>query len=73
MSKVSLADVLELSPSERIRLVEEIWNSIEALPQPLPLTSAQRGELDRRLEDYDQHPAEGSSWEEVKADILGVR
>jgi putative addiction module component (TIGR02574 family) len=73
MSKVSLADVLELSLSERIQLVEDIWDSIAAIPQPLPLTEAQREELDRRLEDYRQHPEDGSPWEEVKKRILGRR
>lgn len=73
MSKVSLADVLELSLPERIQLVEDIWDSIAAIPQPLPLSEAQRGELDRRLEDYRQHPKDGSPWEEVKTRILGTR
>jgi len=68
-----MADVLELSLPERIQLVEDIWDSIAAIPQPLPLTEAQRSELDRRLEDYRQHPEHGSPWEEVKARILGTR
>lgn len=73
MSKVSLADVLELSLSERLQLVGDIWDSIAADPQPLPLTAAQRDELDRRLEDYRQHPEDGSPWEEVKARLLGAQ
>jgi putative addiction module component (TIGR02574 family) len=71
MSKVSMADVLELSVAERIQMVEDIWDSIAAMPKPLPLTQAQRDELDRRLEDYHQNPDEGSPWEEVKKRILG--
>jgi putative addiction module component (TIGR02574 family) len=71
MSKVSLADVLELSVAERIQMVEDIWDSIAAMPKPLPPTQAQRDELDRRLEDYHQNPDEGSPWEEVKKRILG--
>ena len=70
MSKVSVADVLELSISERIQLVEDIWDSIANVPQSVPLTAAQREELDRRLEDYRQHPDEGSPWEEVRSRIL---
>ena len=73
MSKVSLADVLELSVPERIQLVEDIWDSIAVIPQPVPLTEAQRDELDRRLEDYRQHPEDGAPWEEVKRRILGTR
>jgi putative addiction module component (TIGR02574 family) len=70
MSKVSLADVLELSVSERIQLAEDIWDSIATMPQPVRLTDAQREELDRRLEDYHQHPDDGISWEVLKSQLL---
>ena len=70
MSKVSVADVLELSVPERIQLVADIWDSIAAIPHKIPLTPAQREELDRRLEDYHQHPDEGSPWEEVRNRLL---
>ena len=73
MGKVSIEDVLELSLPERIQLVEDIWDSIAAQPQSTPLTQAQRDELDRRLDDFHQHPDEGSPWEEVKGRILGER
>ena len=36
---------------ERIKLVEELWDSI-ATGQALPLTAAQRTELDRGLDAY---------------------
>jgi putative addiction module component (TIGR02574 family) len=70
MSKVSLADVLELSVPERIQLAADIWDSIAALPQPLSLTQAQRDELDRRLEDARKHSEDGTPWEVVKKRIL---
>ncbi len=72
MSKVFVEDVLALSVSERIQLVEDIWDSIAAQPEPLPLTQAQRDELDLRLEDLQQHPEDGSPWEEVKSRVLNA-
>lgn len=47
-----------LSIEERIRLVEDIWDSIAAEVKALPLTADQRAELDRRLEAYriDRNP-----------------
>jgi putative addiction module component (TIGR02574 family) len=57
----------QLSIAERILLVEEIWDSIAATPDEVPLTDAQRTELDRRLAAYEADPQAGSSWEEVKA------
>jgi putative addiction module component (TIGR02574 family) len=69
MSKVSIADILDLPVDERIRLVEDIWDSIAAVPEAVSLTEAQRQELDRRLESFHAHPEAGSPWEEVKARI----
>jgi putative addiction module component (TIGR02574 family) len=46
MEKVSIADVLQLSVSERIQLVEDIWDSLVEIPRPVTLTDAQREELD---------------------------
>ena len=42
----------DLTLEERIKLVEDIWDSIAAEQESLPLTSEQRRELDRRLERY---------------------
>ncbi len=42
----------ELSILERIKLVEDIWDSIAADQASLPLTEEQKAELDRRLEAY---------------------
>ncbi len=66
MGKISLSDVLELSVSERIQLVEDIWDSIAKAPMPAPLSEAQREELDRRLEAHRRNPTSGSTWAEVK-------
>ncbi len=71
MSKVSMADVLQLSVTERIQLAEDIWESIAAVPEPVALTDDQRAELDRRLEDYHERPDDGTPWEVVKKRILG--
>lgn len=35
---------------QRIRLVEDLWDSIAADQKALPLTNSQRAELDRRLD-----------------------
>jgi putative addiction module component (TIGR02574 family) len=61
----------KLSTAERILLVEEIWDSIAADAGSLPLTDAQKQDLQRRLKQHQEKP-EGSSWTEVKA-RLGAR
>lgn len=42
----------ELPLEERIRLVEDLWDSIAADQKALPLTAEQKAELDRRLNAY---------------------
>jgi len=71
--KVSIADVLELSPAERLVLVEEIWDSITSVPDAVEVSDAQREELDRRLARHRADPSAGDPWEVVKARILGGR
>ena len=38
---------------ERIKLVEDLWDSIASDQQALALTTEQRAELDRRLDAYE--------------------
>jgi len=47
-------DIANLSAEERLRLLEELWESLSATPEAIPLTNAQREELDRRLDDLDR-------------------
>lgn len=42
----------QLTVDERIKLVEDLWDSIAADQGALPITSDQRLELDRRLNAY---------------------
>ena len=58
-----------LSVEERITLVEEIWDSIALDSAALPLTDAQRAELDRRLAEHEANPDDVVPWEDVKASI----
>ncbi len=57
----------QLSVAQRIVLVEEIWDSMVAEAEDLPLTEAQRQDLERRLGEYNDNPDAGSSWEDVRA------
>lgn len=43
----------KLPIDERIKLVEELWDSIASDQKALPLTDEQKAELDRRLDAYD--------------------
>lgn len=64
-----LQDVLNLSVSERILMVEAIWDSIAAKENELELTPSHEQLLDERLEQHKHNPDEGSEWTEVKQRI----
>ena len=63
-------DILELSIEERIQMVEEIWDSIAAVPEAIALSEEQKDELDRRLKAYHRNPDAGSPWMEVRERVL---
>ena len=63
-------DILKLKPSERLELVEDIWDSLTDLPDTIPFTPAQKTELDRRIAKYRSNPHGGIPWGEVKDRIL---
>ncbi len=65
MKRISVADLVGLSVADRLRLVQSLWDSIAAVPEAVPLTEAEREELDRRLEAYYRHPKAGSPWKQV--------
>ena len=58
-----------LTVEERLALVEELWDSIAESGADLPLTDAQRAELDRRLAEHEAAPDDVVPWEDVKASI----
>lgn len=63
------ANLRNLPLDERIRLVEDLWDSIAADQSLLPLTPEQRAELDRRLDAYESDGNAGRPAEDVIADI----
>jgi putative addiction module component (TIGR02574 family) len=63
------ANLYRLPIAERIRLVEDLWDSIAADQHNLPLTAEQRDELDRRLDAYAADADRGQPASEVIADI----
>lgn len=73
MTTIALAEIAQLSVSERIQLVEDIWDTVAAAPDDLSLSEPQREELERRLQAYRQNPQPVSSWQEVSQRIRGQK
>lgn len=64
---VRLKDILKLSVAERMRLVEQIWDSIAAEPDELPVTPEMRALLERRLRSARRSPEKAMPWPVVHA------
>lgn len=73
MTTITMTEISQLTTSERIQLVQDIWDSIWSMPESLDLTEAQRQELDRRLQHYRQDPESSVPWDEVKQRIRNLK
>ena len=59
-------EIVRLSPPERIALIAQLWDSLDA--DHLPLTAAQSAELESRLASFDQDRQNGVTWTALKAE-----
>jgi putative addiction module component (TIGR02574 family) len=62
----SITSVFDLSPSEKLQLVEDLWDDLAASPEAVPVHDWQKEELARRKANLLSNPATGLSWDEVK-------
>lgn len=63
--------IFELTLSEKLQLVEDLWDSIALVPDQLSVLDWQKEELAKRKAAYLQNPSSGSSWEAAKERIRG--
>lgn len=58
--------IFDLSPSEKLQLVEDLWGDLAVTPEAVPVHDWQKEELVRRKANLINTPASGLTWEEVK-------
>jgi putative addiction module component (TIGR02574 family) len=58
--------IFDLSPSEKLQLVEDLWDDLAATPEAVPVYDWQKEELARRKARLMKNPASGLTLEEVK-------
>ncbi len=63
------ANLRQLPVEERIKLVEDLWDSIAEDRKALPVTPEQKTELDRRLAAYELDKNRGRPAADVLADV----
>ena len=60
-------ELLKLSVEERIKLAEELWESVDE--EQLPATDVEISIAEERYEAYFKNPKEGMSWAEFRKKI----
>ncbi|HNT35698.1 MAG TPA: addiction module protein [bacterium] len=58
--------VFDLTPSEKLQLVEDLWDDLASSPSDIPVADWQKKELDRRKANLMRCPVASSAWEDVK-------
>jgi putative addiction module component (TIGR02574 family) len=72
-----MVDVEGLTPDEQLDLIGELWDRLSGTPTHVPLTDAQREEIDRRSDELDEDVRAGRPlgipWEEVSRQLRSRR
>jgi putative addiction module component (TIGR02574 family) len=61
-----LPSIFDLSPSEKLQLVEDLWDDLAATQDAVPIHDWQLQELASRKANLQHHPASALTWEEVQ-------
>ena len=67
MELLSPDEIVRLTPPERLALIAQLWDSLEH--DELPLTDAQKAELEHRLASLDEDRRSGVTWATLKAEL----
>ncbi|HXE08903.1 MAG TPA: addiction module protein [Acidobacteriaceae bacterium] len=67
MSVLSHSELERLTPTERLSLISQLWDSLE--DEELQLTAEQAAELDRRMETLEEDERDGITWEALKVEL----
>jgi len=60
----------KLDVANRLSLIGELWDSVSAETEALPLSAQMKAELDSRIAEADANPKSGISWDKVKGDAI---
>ncbi len=69
MVKINLDAIRHLSVPERVRLVQEIWDTLQPTASDLPIADVQRRIVAERLEAYHGDPDAAVPWPELRAGL----
>jgi putative addiction module component (TIGR02574 family) len=68
-AKAILAQARTLPADERIRLVQDLWDTIAEEPESVEISDEHRRILDERMREHEANPGDVVPWEVVKAEM----
>lgn len=69
INQITFEEIKNLNVSEKILIVEELWDSIVKDNEYPELTESQQRELNSRISYYHTNPQHGRTWEEIKTNF----
>ncbi len=60
----------KLSPSEKIRVLQELWDEVAEEVASEPLSESQKLLLDERIQQHVENPSDVEPWDRTRDDIL---
>jgi putative addiction module component (TIGR02574 family) len=70
MLKEAIPHFEELSSSEKLLLLEELWDDLAGQPSEIPVPDWQKQDLEKRYQEYLKNPTEGSPWPEARERLM---
>jgi putative addiction module component (TIGR02574 family) len=67
MSALRHEEIIRLTAAERLSLIADLWDSFG--DADVPVTPAQRQELERRLVTFEHDRAGAVTWDQLKAEL----
>lgn len=66
---MDIQSVFDLSPAEKLQLVEDLWDDLASNPANVPMPEWHKQELERRKANLENNPPLKSTWDEMSARI----
>ncbi len=66
MNYPTRSEIEELSTDQRLRLIEDVWETLDGVPESIQLSEWQREVLEGRLEQSEKDPNATVSWADAR-------
>ena len=66
---MTIAQLKTVELEMQLEALETLWNSIASKGRSLPVTKHEKRILDRTIEDFQNDPNHGVTWEQLKQEI----